>query len=256
MIHAFTFCFLSLLLALLIPILGTRVVRGQGVLFEEHKEVAGFIYATIGVLYAVVLGFSVVMMSERYNACIENTDSEAATLVILQNLTTGLGEIDQQKLGAILEAYCSEVIDKEWPQMIRGIVPSTTTSSLQDLQRLVLTTGVGTPGETAVFRQVLQNLDNVQKLRAKRLGAVDDNLVGIVWIALIIGGVICTGFCFLFAARHRLLQIVMTGALTWIILINIDVIFSLQGPYRGDVHISDEPFRLARHAISQGGGER
>src|SRR6478752_2276879 len=78
MIHAFTFCFLSLLLALLIPILGTRVVRGQGGLFEEHKEVAGFIYATIGVLYAVVLGFSVVMMSERYNACIENTDSEAA----------------------------------------------------------------------------------------------------------------------------------------------------------------------------------
>jgi hypothetical protein len=34
---------------------------------ERHNEVAGFIYAVIGVLYAVVLGFTAVIVWERYD---------------------------------------------------------------------------------------------------------------------------------------------------------------------------------------------
>lgn len=251
MLTAYTFCFLSLLLALAIPVFGTRLVRryGRSVSLEKHTEVAGFIYATIGVLYSVVLGFSVVMMSERYNASSENTASEASTLVVLQNLSSGLSQIDRQHLRNVLKTYCDEVIEKEWPEMIRGIVPVINPPSLQALEQLVLTTKISVLGENSVFQQVVQNLDNLQKLRAKRLDAVDDHLVGIVWVALITGGVISTAFCFLFAAPHEFLQMLMTGALTLIILINLDVIFALQGPYRGDVHISDAAFRAARNTI-------
>jgi hypothetical protein len=41
------------------------------------------------------------------------------------------------------------------------------------------------------------------------------------------------------------------GRATLTILINIDAIFALQGPYRGDVDISDEAFRSAGQTISQ-----
>ena len=33
---------------------------------EQHNDVAGFIYAVIGVLYAVVLGFTSVIIWERF----------------------------------------------------------------------------------------------------------------------------------------------------------------------------------------------
>jgi hypothetical protein len=34
---------------------------------ERHNEVAGFIYAVIGVVYAVLLGFTAIIVWERFN---------------------------------------------------------------------------------------------------------------------------------------------------------------------------------------------
>jgi hypothetical protein len=53
----------------LIAVAGALLVRRWATVevLERHNEVAGFIYAVIGVLYAVVLGFTAVIVWERYD---------------------------------------------------------------------------------------------------------------------------------------------------------------------------------------------
>ena len=50
-------------------------------LHEEHNAVAGFIYSVLGVAYAVVLGFVLISVWERYELASERVYQEADALV-------------------------------------------------------------------------------------------------------------------------------------------------------------------------------
>ena len=47
---------------------------------ERHNDVAGFIYAVIGVLYAVLLGFTAIIVWERFDQAQANVEREANEL--------------------------------------------------------------------------------------------------------------------------------------------------------------------------------
>ena len=45
---------------------------------RQHNDVAGFIYAVLGVVYAVLLGLTVVAVWEEWNAAADSADQEAS----------------------------------------------------------------------------------------------------------------------------------------------------------------------------------
>jgi hypothetical protein len=63
----------------LVSIAGSLLVRRWATVevLECHKEVAGFIYAVIGVLYAVLLGFTAIIVWERYEKAHTSVEQEA-----------------------------------------------------------------------------------------------------------------------------------------------------------------------------------
>ena len=248
---SYEFCCYSLVVALLIPWLGTRLMRRHSgsILLEKHKEVFGFVYAVVGVLYSIVLGYSVVGISEKFNQSEDNTHREATALVAIQTLSYGLPAENRPALKQALLNYCNDVIENEWPSMINAHMPPVTTPALIEIQHEILSMKVTTPGESAIYSEILGNMEDIAKYRSERLSH-SDSLPLIAWIALTLGGVITVGFSFLFVAEHATLQMLMIGALTLSILINIDVIYALQYPFEGSVHINDEAFRMAREAIT------
>src|SRR5262249_52976085 len=69
----------------LLSIAGTLIVRrlvGVEVL-ERHNEVAGFVYAVLGVVYAVLLGFAAITVWERYDRAQASVAQEANDLADL-----------------------------------------------------------------------------------------------------------------------------------------------------------------------------
>ena len=247
---SYEFCFYSLVLAVVIPWVGTRVMRRHSgsILLEKHKEVFGFVYAVVGVLYSIVLGYSVVGISEKFNQSEDFTHQEATALVATQTLSNGLPMEDQAALKKALLDYTNEVIEQEWPTMVGGHMPHYPSPALAEIQRQILAMKITTPAESAIYAEVLENMQDIAKYRSERLSH-SNSLPLIAWIALALGGMITVGFSFLFVAEHALLQMLMTGALTFSILINIDVIYALQYPFEGSVHISDEAFVKAREVL-------
>ena len=80
--------FSSLLLVgatVLLSIAGTVLVRRliSVEVLERHNEVAGFIYAVIGVVYAVLLGFAAITVWERYDRAQASVEQEANDLADL-----------------------------------------------------------------------------------------------------------------------------------------------------------------------------
>src|SRR5829696_2232819 len=88
---------------------------------QEHNDVAGFLYAVIGVVYAVLLALLVIAVWEQFQKANETVESEASAVGEIAWLAHRLPEPEHHELQEDARAYAQEVVDTEWPLMEQGI---------------------------------------------------------------------------------------------------------------------------------------
>jgi hypothetical protein len=82
--------------------------------------VAGFIYAVLGIVYAVLLGFAAITVWERYDRAQASVEQEADDLAELyRDAETFPGDVRTQLEGQIRD-YVGLAVQKEWPAMADG----------------------------------------------------------------------------------------------------------------------------------------
>ncbi|MFL6691280.1 MAG: hypothetical protein ACJ8IR_14020 [Alphaproteobacteria bacterium] len=97
---------------------GRRLFREQVAPF--HNEVVISLFSTAGVVYAVLLGFLVVVVWEGYDNAHRNSAEEAATAITLYRLTYGMEPAHGADARKFIRAYIGAVITDEWPMMTKG----------------------------------------------------------------------------------------------------------------------------------------
>src|ERR1700710_2530040 len=80
-------------LTTLIVMIGPVAVRKRVSLdrLRTNNEVAGFKFATVGVLYAVLLAFAVIIVWEKFSEAENATAQEAGAIATLYRLADGIG---------------------------------------------------------------------------------------------------------------------------------------------------------------------
>ena len=117
--------FWSLLLVVVFPAVavgGALLVRrvvGSEVL-ARHNDVAGFIYAVIGVLYAVLLGFTAIIVWEQFRRAQEGAELEANALADLYRDAQVFPAAVRGQIETRLRDYVRLVVEQEWPAMAAG----------------------------------------------------------------------------------------------------------------------------------------
>ena len=90
---------------------------------QRHNDVAGFIYAALGVIYAVLLALVVISVWEEYQAASETVEQEANATAEIFWLGHQLPEPEGSHIQELARSYAEEVVDKEWPLMEQGQAP-------------------------------------------------------------------------------------------------------------------------------------
>jgi hypothetical protein len=90
---------------------------------QRHNDVAGFIYAALGVIYAVLLALVVITAWEEYQAASETVEEEANSVAEIFWLGYQLPEPEGVHLQELARSYAEEVVNKEWPLMAQGKQP-------------------------------------------------------------------------------------------------------------------------------------
>ena len=88
----------------------------------RQNDVAGFIYAVLGVAYSVLLGLVVVAVLEEWNAATAAVDQEANEVADVFFLAHSLPEPEGRHLQELARSYARTVVNEEWPLMKRGEV--------------------------------------------------------------------------------------------------------------------------------------
>jgi len=123
------------LLAMAGPVIVRRYIDVKQL--RTNNEVAGFKFAAVGVLYAVLLAFAVVVVWEKFNQAESEVAKEAGAAATVFRLTQG---VEPERGAAIREAmteYLTSAIASDWPAMESGTQSPATTEALNEIYHAV-----------------------------------------------------------------------------------------------------------------------
>src|ERR671910_1175562 len=90
---------------------------------QRSNDVAGFIYAALGVIYVVLLALVVIAVWEEYGAASETVEQEANAAADIFWLADRLPEPRGTRVQELVRSYAEEVVEHEWPLMEQGQSP-------------------------------------------------------------------------------------------------------------------------------------
>jgi hypothetical protein len=229
----------SLLLTLLARVVVRRLVSHETL--ARHNDVAGFVYATLGVTYAVVLAFVVIAVWENYAATREVADQEASAVGVLYRLANGFPDPHRAAAQEAALAYAEVVVELSWPAMEDGEAPPPqAAAALDDLFAVYARPELVAAVNPEQYGESLAQLGAVSANRRARVLASDSGLPDVLWVVLIGGGVLVVAFAFLFGVESPYSQAAIMGALTVTIAMLLFVVADAQHPFRGSFAVKPE----------------
>jgi Protein of unknown function (DUF4239) len=237
-------------LPVLLVAVGILLVRSRAPhpSLQPHHDVAGYIYAGLAVLYAVLLAFMVIAVWEQFDDTYVRVHKEADALNDLFRQAQVFPTPVQQAIYDAIRAYARAVVEEEWSSMVRGVESHTAQQAYVDLWQAVRLVEPGTPTEVNWHAIMLQSLTTMSDYRRDRLADSRTVLHPVLWVVLLIGAMINVGYTFLFGVRSLAVHLIITASLTAMTTLLLLVILLLDHPFAGTYRVEAAPFvRLLQH---------
>lgn len=216
-----------------------------------HNEVSGFVYAVIGVIYAVILGFVVISVWEQYQNAETNARMEADAVGDLYRLAGGLPDPSRQQIQDAVVGYANAVVDEEWAAMHDGTAPSQQAADQTNaLWSAHYEVEVASTEDEALYGAALQEMDELSEHRRERLEDASSGMLAIMWWVMIGGGLLTVLFPCLFGVENGLVHALIIGTLAASIGLMLFVVYNLNHPYRGDVSVQPDALELVLRQIA------
>lgn len=220
----------------------TRLLFGVDALTENH-EVAGFKFAVVGVAYAVLLAFVLIVVWNDFDRTQQAIYGEAERVYNLHRTSYTFPEEAGIKIRQAINAYAINVRDLDWPAMQSGLRGSP--SAAEAFARLSFIVGQTKPDNVELLPSTIHAFNLMQQIadfRLERLSAVDGQVTPVIWWVLLLGAVINLAYPAFFATKHVTAQILMTGGFAATIggTLFLTIIFNY--PFSGPVGLTPAPF--------------
>jgi hypothetical protein len=217
---------------------------------EVHNDVVGFVYAVIGVTYAVLLGLVVIATWNALDEARANTYAEANALSRLDWYAYSLPEPQHAEVEDLLEQYTFTVITAEWPDMARQQSSPQAWTVYTELHEVIQDQQPATPAAVTRYQEAVTAADDLGAARRERLTQAADGIPPLLWAALILGGSLTVGFALLFGMKSTRAHALVMFSLTMLIGGLLLVVYELNFPFSG-IKVGPEAFQLALQRMQQ-----
>lgn len=218
----------SILLSMAVVWLVRKMVPAERL--QRHHDVVGFTFSIVGVLYSVILGFTVINVQERYNLAEETIHTEAT---MLADLTRDAGIFplkNKEEIRAILREYIGYVIHEEWGG---ANIHLKAQSILKHLWDSYYTVDLADEKVKIWYKQSIAKLDKLMDARLAREYSSWQRLNSMMWSLLIIGALVTLCFMFFFGLENVYFQMLMTALLSGYLSFMLFLVFTLDHMFTG-----------------------
>ena len=244
----------------LIIVLAVLLAVGGSVLVEHlvpwqvrqrHNDVAGFIYAVLGVVYAVLLGFVTIAVWEDFEVARSTVDSEANELAELFWLAHELPEPEGERLEELARSYAEVVIDEEWSLMAKGQASPRAWALTDEMRSSIYDFDPDTEAEQVLYDRGLMLVHDLVDQRRLRLLEAEGGIPRVLWGVLVVGGIIVVGFTYLFGLENTRSHRLIIAALAVMIALVTSTIYALDHPFTGLTRVQPRAFELVLERFEQ-----
>ena len=168
---------------------------------KVNHDVAGYVFANLGVIYAVLLGFTVVNVQDRFNKLKDVVEHEAVILDQLYRDVEVFPEKNKNEARDAIEAYILSVITHEWGDMAKGNSSLNTALILKKIWRAYYKTEPTTNNQIAWYSESIGKLNQLMNVRLSRLLGSRESLGREMWSLLLLGGIAMLAFIWFFGVE-------------------------------------------------------
>lgn len=237
--------FVSLLIGAGLSALGLCVVHPilpQGVR-AVHNDISGFIFATVGATYAVLLAFVAVAVWQNFAQIESQVQTEANLVGDLYRDTVAFPEPSASRMRHFLFVYAEIVVQDEWAALAAGRADEASGWQLMDKFHAELLQFKADDESAGILRAgAIKTLNELYDARRGRFHAAALELPPILWWNLIAGAVILMLFTYLFGAPRFWMHLAAVSLLGALIGLVMALVVLLNNPFRGQNHVSIAPF--------------
>ena len=223
---------------------GLWLVRGRRPVADIRREhdVIGFTFNAVGVIYGVMLGFMLSMIWGEYSHTADVATAEGVNLRILYYKSFALPATNQVPIRQALLTYARAVAEDEWISLRHAQESPLAQAAIMDLWKCYYGVRPTNEVQKIWLQESLNTLNETTSQRRMRMQAAEQSVNPLIWELLICGGLITIGFMFIFGIERYRFHLLMTWALTFLIMLILFIIYELDNPFWGDPHITPDAF--------------
>ncbi len=207
---------------------------------KQSHDVVGFTFSIIGVLYSVILGFTVINVQARHNAVLEASHNEAILLADLYEDAAFFQPQDRDAIRSSLRRYAKHVIEEEWWLSPERKIHVKTRNFIKDIWQSYYNIELTNEKMSIWYTESISKLDNFLNVRLTRQFNAWEHLGGMMWSLLIVGALITISFMFFFGLEnlrsHMLMIILLAGYLSFMLYL----VYSLDHVFNGPQGVKPE----------------
>lgn len=227
-----------------------RLVRYRDLV--AHNDVAGFTIAVIGVIYAVLLAFVVVVVWEQYNDADSRYGEEVSAIADISGYARALPQAQRVSVQAIVAHYVRLMVHDEWPAMLTG---GQSTAAGQVLADMAIAIEGERPKDlhgALLQERLIEAQRRAADDRQRRLSDNENTLPQVMWVTLLGGAVVTVAFGYLFGVENFRAQLAMTALVAVLIALSFTLLIELDFPFRRDAALTADRWVFLQHSLDSG----
>lgn len=199
---------------------------------KKNHDVAGFTFSIFGVLYSVILGFTVINVRDHYMQTEKALYQESVLILDLYRGADFFLEPDRERIRETLHQFVNYIID-HWPQFGEKHTLKEVQFAMDRVWDSYNQIQVGNEKSKIWYERSISQLDNLMNIRLTREFSSWSRINPMMWWLLILGAIITIGFMFFFGLENFQSQMTMIVLLSSYITFILFLVYSLDHIYSG-----------------------
>ena len=225
------------------------------VIFRPHVQYEGItddvsswgaFFTVFGVIYAIVAGFLLITVLNRYSTLSQTIEDELNAVESIRDFLIYFDanqHASAQEIRASLTRYTKAVATTEWQEMADPSTPtnSDTSDDLYDIMRCVGKIRVTEERDSSVLSAIITSVSDLAKMRTRRIALANERLPHRLKILLFFMSVALAAAFFIVGVRSLYAHVFMTSALSFSVYLLYWIIEDLDHPFYGIWNINRSP---------------
>lgn len=214
-------------------------------------DVASAIFSMVGVLYAILLAFVVIVVWEAFSAVSDHAQTEANHVSQIYFTARALPEPQRSHLTGLARDYASTVVKDEWPAMRRGETSARARSQVARMRTETMTMRPTDARDEILMAQTMDAINALVDARRLRTAAVESPVPAVMWVGLVAGAAVAIGFTFFFGYGRLGPQLLMVAAMTALLAFTLWLTYEMSYPFTGPTGIQPDAFQTVLNRFQE-----